>query len=89
MVIEIRVGSLQKLPVGDVVEVRFWCGMRSGRRFGFVSRSVGHFEFVFYDGSADRHQRPVFSDIWRFPPRLILISRRRRPAFCDSIEIKN
>jgi hypothetical protein len=85
MVIEMEVGSLQKLPFGDVVEDGTGCGQ--GRRFGFVTPTVDALNF-FFIGSADDTKRPAFSYIWRFSSRVILILRIRRPAFCDSIEIK-
>ena len=56
MVIEMEVGSLQKLPFGGVVEVKFGRGMRSGRRNGFVSRTaVGlDFRILFFMGWISR-----------------------------------
>ena len=50
MVIEMEVGSLQKLPFGGVVEVKFGRGMRSGRRNGWYHGPPwdSTFEFVFY-----------------------------------------
>jgi hypothetical protein len=81
MVIEMEVGSLQKLPFRDVVEVKFGAGCGQAEDLGFVSRTVDASTLFFMNGSADRHQRPVRSDIWLFAPRLILILRRRRPIF--------
>jgi hypothetical protein len=60
MVVEMRVGSLQKLPFGDVVEV--WFGAGCGQAEDLVCITVrGTLRLLFFiNGSADRHHVPSF-----------------------------
>ena len=50
MVIEMEVGSLQKLPFGDVVEVKFGAGWDAVRpKIWVCITDRGRFDFVFYE----------------------------------------